>query len=113
MYYKRYNIFGESTYKVLSFCYGLLYNEYKDSSYDATKDYKSGYCKNNNWLFRETAFQWLLNPHSGRTSDVFNINGSGYVRTSVASYDEEIKPVIYFKQNVTIIDGVGTKDKLY
>ena len=55
----------------------------------------------------------MLNPHSGRTSDVFHINGSGYVRSSVASYDEEMKPVVYLKHNVLLTDGYGTTDSPY
>ena len=92
-----------------------LYN-WNDSSYSD--------CKNNDWLYNSSSWQWTVSPEVGSSSSangvfiVFRtgiVNSPGSIDTSGYffngnAYDAGlVRPSVYLKSNVSILSGEGTK----
>ncbi len=74
------------------------------------KNYNSGNCSTNNWLFKSND-QWLLTPQSGYSYLSYSMYNDGLVdynrgqrSTSSTIY---ASPVVYLKSNVQITGGTG------
>ncbi len=79
--------------------------------------YDSSTCKTNNWLFN-SGDQWTITPHSPHSDNVFSANysgGGGYVSHNYAFYEYGVRPSIYLKSNVSIVDNGkdGSQSKPY
>ena len=80
-------------------------NTYKD---DTTN------CVNTNWLYNIKVTEWVLNQVT-KNAYVFNIYGGNYInsggRNVTSSY--AVRPTLYLKPNVQIMDGDGTSTNPY
>ena len=81
-----------------------LYN-WKDTSYSD--------CKNNNWLYDSSIYQWTLTPYSGSSYDVFRVYNSGDVSRNLVQIKNSGRPSLYLKSNIEFISGTGTESDLY
>ena len=70
-------------------------------------------CKNNDWLYDSSTYQWTLTPGSSRSDYVFLVGKPGFVGRSNASYSSEILPSVYLTSNVKISGGDGTSNSPY
>ena len=70
-------------------------------------------CKNNDYLFKSSDFQWTLVPFSSNPIDVFRVNVSGNVGHDIASTACKIRPVAFLKSNITISSGDGSSSTPY
>ena len=67
-------------------------------------------CKNNDYLYNSSSYQWTITPDSGNFYHVFNVNNSGFlgdydVRNSIFA-----SPVLYLNSTVEITGGEGTSE---
>ena len=70
-------------------------------------------CKNNDWLYESSYYQWTLSPRASNSSTVFYVSTSGSVRSSSANNSNGVRPVAFLKSNIKIVDGNGTENKPY
>ncbi len=71
-------------------------------------------CKNNDWLYDSSTYQWTLTPYSSNSSDVFNVYNAGYVNFYVNAYGSfGVRPSVYLTSNVKISGGDGTSNSPY
>ncbi len=70
-------------------------------------------CRNNDWLWDSSRGQseWLISPNSGDNYSVTDLFAGGGIGSWYA-YKEEfnVRPVLYLKSSVKIVDGDGSKD---
>ena len=64
-------------------------------------------CKNYNYLVTDKAW-WLITASSLNTSEVFFVNQSGYVDSSIASNYRRMRPVVMLNSSVMVRSGTGT-----
>ena len=69
-------------------------------------------CKNNDWIFN-SSYQWTITPHASRSDRVFRLYGAGYVRIYRTNYHSGVRPVVFLKSNIKIIDGDGSSSNPY
>lgn len=76
---------------------------------DSTKN-----CKNNDWLLF-SGQQWTLTACANVSiaRDVFCVNGGGNVANVRAYGSHAIRPVVYLKSNVKILNGDGSESNPY
>ena len=69
-------------------------------------------CKNNDYLYKSSYYQWTLAPRSSFANYVFFVSTLGYVSNNVAYYDSgSVRPVAFLKSNISITDvGTGTAE---
>ena len=79
------------------------------SSYDSNYN---GYCKNENWLFN-SANQWTLSPTSNDESSVFGVLSVGFVGSGSANFTSGVRPALFLKSDISIVDGTGTQNNPY
>ena len=70
-------------------------------------------CKNNDWLFDSSSYQWTLTPRSSYSNNVFNVASNGYLGVNSAYYGYGARPSIYLKSNIVISGGTGTSTDPY
>ena len=71
-------------------------------------------CKNNDWLYDSSTYQWTLTPYSSNSSDVFDVYDTGYVNIYVnADGSYGVRPSVYLTSNVKISGGDGTSNSPY
>ena len=70
-------------------------------------------CKNNDWLYDSSTYQWTLTPGSSRSDYVFLVGKPGFVGRSNASYSSGVRPSVYLTSNVKILGGDGTSNSPY
>ena len=70
-------------------------------------------CKNNDWLYDSSNYQWTLTPSFSYSASVFYVDSSGYVRSNGASDSRAVSPAIYLSSNVKISGGEGTESSPY
>ena len=71
-------------------------------------------CKNNDWLYNSSKFQWTLTPHSSYSNGVFYVYFNGRVRNSGAYYAYRVaSPALYLSANVKISGGSGNESNPY
>jgi len=72
-------------------------------------------CKNNDWIYNSSIYQWTLSPfsHSTDAGDVFLVYNSGNVLFYNANYTDSVRPVVFLKSSVSFTGGEGTQDNPY
>ena len=86
--------------------YGYASSGCRDGS-KLLHEYNDNACKNSNWLYLgNDVNEWLLSPHSVTNSSVFYIFNTGIVDSdSVSSNSFAVRPVMFLKSNVGIVDN--------
>ena len=69
-------------------------------------------CYNNDWIFN-SAEQWTITPYASDSRNVFNLRSAGYVRSGNANNTRGVRPVVFLKSNIKIIDGDGSSSNPY
>lgn len=71
--------------------------------------YNTNNCSSNNWL-TSTNDQWTINPAAKSTDAryVFYLDSRGLISSAITNQRYQIRPVVYLKQKVQIIEGTGT-----
>ena len=98
---------------------GLMYiSDYGYAASDTCTSNLSSYndetCTSNNWLYNIKKNEWLLPQRSNYSGDVFNIDADGLVGFNSASNNNyAVRPTLYLKPNVQIMDGDGTSSNPY
>ena len=69
-------------------------------------------CYNDDWLYTSANHQWTLTPlaRSDNSTDAFIVRSSGFVNGSDAANGWLVRPSVYLKSNVKILDGEGTEE---
>ena len=69
-------------------------------------------CKNNDYLYKSSYYQWTLAPDSSDAYLVFTVHTRGYVLDATAYYgNRSVRPVVFLKSNISITDvGLGTAE---
>ena len=70
-------------------------------------------CKNNDWLYDSSTYQWTLTPLSSVSIRVFYVYNPGYVYINDALYSYGVRPSVYLTSNVKILGGDGTSNSPY
>ena len=70
-------------------------------------------CKNNDYLYDSSNYQWTLTSRTGHSGSVFLVRSTGYVDSSDAAASRASRPVLYLSSNVTIVGGNGTSSSPY
>ena len=81
-----------------------LYN-WDDSSYSD--------CKNNDWLYNSSQYQWTMSPRADYSIGVFSVYAAGYVDINNAYYALAGRPVVHLKSTIKVISGSGTTSSPY
>ena len=69
-------------------------------------------CKNNDWMYNLSRFQWTITPGQGNTYNVFFVYTAGVVIT-YASSTFGVRPVVHLNSAIKVITGSGTKESPY
>ena len=71
-------------------------------------------CKNNDWLYDSSTYQWTLTPNSSYSSNVFFVGDTGFVGgRNGADVSNGVRPSVYLTSNVKISGGDGTSNSPY
>ena len=71
-------------------------------------------CKNNDYLYDSSLYQWTITPRSSSSSHVFHVLAAGYVRSDIVlSSGYSASPVLYLASTVEITGGEGTSGNPY
>ena len=65
-------------------------------------------CKNNDWLYDSSNFQWTLTPNSAYSYSVFVVRSYGRVNRDSADIYYAVSPALYLSSNVKISGGDGS-----
>ncbi len=67
-------------------------------------------CKNNDWLYDSSNYQWTLTPYSSSSYNVFYVYSFGSVSNFSVSYPlDAVSPALYLSSNVKISGGDGSE----
>ena len=71
-------------------------------------------CKNNDWLFNSSYWQWTLSPFAVNANTVFYVNTSGYLDyCSAAGNFYSVRPVAYLRSDIHFKSGDGSSSNPY
>ena len=70
-------------------------------------------CKNNDWLYDSSTYQWTLTSRSSNSYYVFIVFTTGYVDYRNTSRASGARPVVFLKSNITIASGNGSSSQPY
>ena len=70
-------------------------------------------CKNNDWLYDSSIYQWTITPASSRSPLVFRVASTGRVYADYAYLSDAGSPALYLNSNVKISGGEGTESSPY
>ena len=71
-------------------------------------------CKNNDYLYDSSNFQWMITSYSSDSDIVFYVSTSGSVyRYDANDTGNSVSPVLYLKSDVIITGGTGTSTDPY
>ena len=70
-------------------------------------------CKNNDWMYNSSIWQWTIMPRQDITHGVFNVNRDGCVRPGYAHHNNGVRPVVHLNSAIKMITGSGTKESPY
>ncbi len=71
-------------------------------------------CKNNDYLYDSSAFQWTLTSHPGRSYSVFYVLSMGFIHSELnATNSFSSRPTLYLNSNVQITSGDGSSTNPY
>ena len=69
-------------------------------------------CYNNDWIFN-SAYQWTITPHASNSLNVFNLLSAGYVDSNSMHSIRGVRPVVFLKSSIKIVDGDGSSSNPY
>ena len=69
-------------------------------------------CKNNDWLYDSSNYQWTLTPRSDYSYIVFDENSSVLYSNANVTYNA-VSPALYLSSNVKITGGDGSESNPY
>ena len=69
--------------------------------------YSSSSCAGQSWLYK-IGDEWTLTPRSSYPSFVFNLPYNGSLSSNAVFYGSSVRPVLYLKSNVYVVDGNGS-----
>ena len=69
--------------------------------------YNKSTCAGQSWLYK-TGYEWTITPRSSDSSYVFYLYSLGYLNISYALSGFSVRPVLYLKSNVYVVDGNGS-----
>ena len=71
-------------------------------------------CKNNDYLYKSSYYQWALAPDSSLAYGVFRVHIGGSFSNYGARDTSSVRPVAFLKSNISITDvGIGTSESPY
>ena len=70
-------------------------------------------CKNNDWLYNSSIYQWTLAPSSSNSNFVFYVDKSGLVHCLSARNQYAVRPSVYLISKTSILGGEGTLENPY
>ncbi len=65
-------------------------------------------CKNNDWIFNSSA-EWTITPSASNYRSVFDLGPKGSVLNNNASGTYGVRPVVFLKSSIKIVDGDGSR----
>ena len=65
-------------------------------------------CKNNDWIFNSSA-EWTITPSASNYRSVFDLGPTGSVLNNNASGTYGVRPVVFLKSSIKIVDGDGSR----
>ena len=74
--------------------------------------YDNSTCKSNDWLFY-SSLQWTIMPYSSYPFYAYGVYPAGNVFRPFTSGGFAVRPVLYLKSDVTIVEGEGTSSNPY
>ncbi len=72
----------------------------------------TGSCKTNNWLLNNNN-QWMLTPSADGESSQYYVSYDYNINSLYPGLENSIRPTIYLKSNVQIVDGDGSQEHPY
>ena len=69
-------------------------------------------CTGKDWLFN-SLYQQLMSPYSPDSYTAFYVGSSGYVNNYGVYDANEVRPVVYLKSDLQIVNGTGTQSDPY
>ena len=70
-------------------------------------------CKNNNYLYKPSYFQWTLAPAASNVYHVFFVRSDGRIGDYHASEAFWVRPAAFLKSDISIVAGTGTSSEPY
>ena len=70
-------------------------------------------CKNNDWIYNSSIYQWSITPRQDNANIVFYVYTSGYVYSYNARSYSGVRPVVHLNSAIKVITGSGTKESPY
>ena len=70
-------------------------------------------CKNNDWMYNSSIWQWTISPLADDSSSVFSVYNAGCVSGSNAYDNRAARPVVHLNSAIKVITGSGTKETPY
>ena len=103
---------GGSTTNRSSCLAKVLYNNWSDSSYSD--------CKNNDWLYNSSTWQWTITPYGAYSGSVFIVSFTGGLEGVGCNYGSKageglslVLPSVYLVSSTAILSGEGTPENPY
>ena len=89
----------------------VCYNNVLLNDFDNEQDYRLEKCKNSNWIYNSDEI-YTINPYYSTEflNNVRTVDGYGQVDAFFAGYHRGVRPVVYLKPEVKIINGTGEKE---
>ena len=69
-------------------------------------------CYNNDWIFN-SAYQWTITPRASNSGGVFFLYNVGCVRSAYTDNTYGVRPVVFLKSSIKIVDGDGSSNNPY
>ena len=69
-------------------------------------------CYNNDWIFN-SANQWTITPRASSSGIVFGLSSAGFVSSRNAYDALGVRPVVFLKSSIKIVDGDGSSSNPY
>ncbi len=70
-------------------------------------------CYNNDWIFNSAYLQWTITPRASYSYFVFRLGNTGYLNNIDTGNANDVRPVVFLKSNIKIVDGDGTSSNPY
>ena len=70
-------------------------------------------CKNNDWLYNSSNYQWTITPYSSSSYRVLFVYNFGHVYSDLANTRNAVSPALYLSSNVKISGGEGSEGNPY
>ena len=69
--------------------------------------YNKSSCAGQSWLYK-TGYEWIITQGSSYSHNVFRLESSGNLGINSACAGSSVRPVLYLKSNVYVVDGNGS-----